>query len=121
MATITPATAVQATPAAIAPVASTPAGDEITVSATQELFIVVDNGHASPITVTIPGVAATISRGAASGSFTADSITASVTNGTSKLFHISRDAITHYRNAQGRVAVNYTSGNAALTIQAIVA
>ena len=123
MATITPATASVTTPPLIAPVASTPAGDEITVAASQDLFIVVDNGHTASITVTIPGVASTITVGGkGEGSFTPNSISAAVANGTSKVFFIPRDKIAGYRNSStGRVSVNYTSGAAALTLQAVVA
>lgn len=123
MATITPATASTSSPPTIAPVASAPAGDEITVAANQGLFIVVDNGHTAPITVTIPGQPSTISvNGKGEGTFTPASISASVTNGTSKVFHVSREMMSGYRNsATGRVSVNYTSGAAALTLQAVVA
>ena len=122
MATITPATASSSSPVLINPVASTPAGDEITVSASQELFIILDNGHGSSITVTVPGVASSISvAGKGAGSFTPTDKSIAVVNGTSRMIHIPRDQISGFRNGSGRVAVNYTSGNAALTVQAIVA
>jgi hypothetical protein len=122
MATITPATASSTTPPLIAPVASTPAGDEITVSASQELFIVFDNGHSSPITVTISGVASSLTVGGKGvGSFTPTAKTLEIANATSRLFHIPREQIVGFRNGSGRVPITYTSGNAALTVQAIVA
>ena len=122
MATITPATASSTTPPLINPVASTPAGDEITVAAGQELFIILDNGHGSSITVTVPGVASSATIGTKGpGSFTPTDKSIAVVNGTSRLIHIPREQIAGFRNGSGRVAVNYTSGNAALTVQAIVA
>ena len=122
MATITPATASSTTPPLCNPVASTPAGDEITVGANQELFVILDNGHVSSITVTIPGQASSISVGSKGpGSFTPTSKSIAVVNGTSRLLHIPRDQISGFRNGSGRVEVQYTSGNAALTVQAIVA
>jgi hypothetical protein len=122
MATITPATASASSPPLLNPVASTPAGDEITVSASQELFIVFDNGHGSDITVTISGQASSITVGGkGAGSFTPTAKTLSVVAGTSRLFHIPRDEIVGFRNGSGRVPITYTSGNAALTVQAIVA
>jgi hypothetical protein len=122
MATITPATASGTTPPLLNPVASAPAGDEITVSASQELFIVFDNGHGSDITVTISGTAASITvNGKGAGSFTPTAKTVNVVAGTTRLFHIPRDEIAGFRNGSGRVPVTYASGNAALTLQAIVA
>lgn len=122
MATITPATASTTTPPLLNPVASTPAGDVVTVSATQELFLILDNGHSSSITVTIPGQAASVTLGGKGpGSFTPTSKTIAVVNATSRLVHISRDEIAGFRNGSGQVEITYTSGNAALTVQAIVA
>jgi hypothetical protein len=122
MATITPATASATTPPLLNPVASAPAGDEITVSASQELFIVFDNGHGSDITVTISGQASSITVGGkGAGSFTPTAKTVNVVAGTTRLFHIPREEIVGFRNGSGRVPVTYASGNAALTLQAIVA
>jgi len=121
MATITPATASSSSPVLCNPVASAPAGDEITVAVTQSLLVVFDNGHSSPITVTLGGQASAITVGGkGAGSFTPTSKTLSVVNATTRVFYIPQTEIAGFRNGNGRVEVTYASGNASLTVQAIV-
>ena|SRR5215203_1970971 len=120
MATIT-ATTASTTPALCNPVASAPAGDQVAVAANNSLLLVIDNGHSSPITVTLSGVASTITVGTrGSGSFTPTAISGSVTNATSKVFYIPQSQIAGYIDGNGFVQITYASGNAALTVQAIL-
>jgi hypothetical protein len=105
----------------ITPVATTPAGDKFVLSASQQrknVILYFTNGHSSPITVTVAGVAKTIDagQGYGSGTFTKANREIVVTNATVAAMIITRDELKNYLDEEGELNIAYTSGNAAMTL-----
>lgn len=117
MATITPATPTIAG-ATVTRVASTPAGDEVTYLGSGDLLIHVENGHASSITVTVAPTTSTVTVPGV-GSVTVPDRAIAVAAGAEAAFIFKANEIGAYLNANGRVPLAYTGGNAALTVMAL--
>jgi hypothetical protein len=101
--------------------ASTPAGDKYVFTSSMEnknTVLLFNNGHASPITVTVAGVARTVNAGPGygSGSFTRESRVIVVTNGTIGCMIITPDEVRSYLDAENELNLAYTGGNAAMTV-----
>lgn len=104
------------------PTASTPAGDTITgVAATNGLILNIFNGHGSSITVgvTATAVARTIT-GYGTGTFTLANLSVAVAAGAYKSIYIPATSMAGYLDSNDEVPITYTSGNAALTVQALI-
>lgn len=115
MATIAALVPVQAG-AAAAFAATAPAGDEVTYTG-GDLLIEFDNGHASPITVSI---APTQTTGLIQGAGVATVPTRSyeIAAGAHAAFRFKSSEISAYKNASGRIPLTYTGGNVALLVRA---
>ncbi len=117
MANIAPTTASNAG-AAIAFVATAPAGDIITPIKSGRLLVEFDNGHASPITITINPVVTTAKvPGAGTVSIPARSLVLAA--GAMGVFSFNEDERQMYVNSAGGLPISYTGGNAALLVRAI--
>jgi hypothetical protein len=105
----------------ITPTATTPAGDKYVLTAAQarkDVLLLFTNGHASPITVTIAGVAKTIDagNGFGEGTFTRASREIVVTNGTVAGLHLTSAELKAYLDEENELNIAYTGGNAAMTL-----
>jgi hypothetical protein len=101
--------------------ASTPAGDKYVFTSTmmnKNTVLLFNNGHASPVTVTIAGVAQTFNGGPGygSGTFTRADRQVVVTNGTIGCMIITPDEVQAYLDAEDELNLAYTGGNAAMTV-----
>ena len=116
MATITPLVPTIAG-AAAAFAATVPAGDEVSYNG-GDLVIEFDNGHASPITITI---APTITTGVIQGAGPATVATRALVlaAGAHGAFRFKSSDIKAYLNASKRVPLVYTGGDVALLIRAL--
>lgn len=98
--------------------ASTPAGDEISISSYRDgVLIFFDNGHASSITVTITPTV-TSKNTQTDGLVTKAALTLAIAAGAKAQCFIPSSAMQYFKNASNRIPITYTSGNAALVLRA---
>lgn len=98
-------------------VASTPAGDTVVWDG-GDLLLEFTNGHASPITITIPAVQAS-ARVPSVGSVAIPDRSKAVANGATAIFLFKRDEISAFLDTARTMSVEYTGGNAALLVRAV--
>lgn len=115
MANITPIVpAIAGAVAAFVP--STPAGDAIAYSS-GDLLIEFDNGHSASITIGIaPTQTSAFVPGAGPVTIPSRSLVLATTEGGA--FLLRRNEISAYLDANGRIPLTYTGGNAALLLRA---
>lgn len=118
MANITP-TAIDNAGNKLAWAASTPAGDAV-VYRSGDLVIEFQNGHASAITVSFAPTRAT-SKVEGVGKVTTPTRSLALAAGEGGVFVFKADQLAAYRDANGRIPITYTDGNAALTLRAFEA
>ncbi len=118
MANITPSTPSNA--GALAPfAASTPGGDEIVYSG-GDLMIEFNNGHSSSVTVNFAPAQAT-KKVEGVGRVTIPTRSLAIAAAAHGVFRFAQDDINAYLNANGRLPITYTGGNAAMTLRAFKA
>lgn len=103
--------------AAVARVATTPAGDVVNFTG-NDILLHFENGHASSITVTMAPTKLTGNLPGA-GPVDVPSRTLAIPAGDEGVFRIRAGEAAAYVNAQRQIPITYTGGNALLTVMAL--
>jgi len=121
MATLTFQAPTDATQGVVTYTATAVSGDKFVFTAAMKAkntILQFSNGHASPITITIAGVAKSFNagHGYGSGSFTATSRAITVAAGARGVMILTSDEVLSFLNVSDELTLTYTGGNVLLTV-----